>query len=270
MQVNKLYSCFNDSNNLDANCVKDLQDIVSEYTYFQPAWMLLAKAKYRTEDSSYQDTLSQAAARMFNRELLYDFIFEPIIEKASEKRIDTKLEKESDPKPKKTEAVSDKKMLKSKLEKAKEIQTPKPIVKENGEEVKSKEDLRAVVKERLAAIEEERKGAEEKKATEVEVSAEVKEAKTTNKKARTKFDIIESFIKQNPSINKPRDDDYAEELEIAKRSLDEQFDFVSETLAEIYIKQGHLSKAKKIYKQLILKYPEKSSYFAAQIKKIES
>ncbi len=264
MQVNKLYSCFNDSNNLDKLCVNELQSLVDEHPYFQPAWMLLAKAKYRTEDSSYQESLSQAAARVFNRELLYDFIFATTIEKPQLEKPLAKLEKKLATEPKKEETLN------VKPKEAKKIQSPKPIIKDNGEEVKSKEDLQAVVKERLAAIEGEKKTVEHKNDKEEVAGHEAKEIKTHDEKERSKFDIIESFIKQNPSVNKPRDDDYAEELEIAKRSLDEQFDFVSETLAEIYIKQGHLSKAKKIYKQLILKYPEKSSYFAAQIKKIES
>lgn len=44
---------------------------------------------------------------------------------------------------------------------------------------------------------------------------------------------------------------------------------VSETLAKMMANQGHITEAIDIYNQLILLYPEKSSYFADQIKKLD-
>ena len=44
---------------------------------------------------------------------------------------------------------------------------------------------------------------------------------------------------------------------------------VSETLAEIMANQGHIKQSIDIYKQLMLLYPEKSGYFASQIKKLD-
>jgi TolA-binding protein len=43
----------------------------------------------------------------------------------------------------------------------------------------------------------------------------------------------------------------------------------TETLADIYATQGHKDKAIEIYEQLILKYPEKHIYFAAQIERLK-
>ena len=44
--------------------------------------------------------------------------------------------------------------------------------------------------------------------------------------------------------------------------------FCTETLAQIYIDQGYYEQAKKIYSKLLLRYPEKSAYFAALIAKL--
>ena len=43
-------------------------------------------------------------------------------------------------------------------------------------------------------------------------------------------------------------------------------DYITETLAELYVKQGKYHEALKAYKVLCLKYPEKISLFADQIK----
>jgi tetratricopeptide (TPR) repeat protein len=46
--------------------------------------------------------------------------------------------------------------------------------------------------------------------------------------------------------------------------------FCTETLAQIYAEQGYYDEAKHIYSKLILAYPEKNTYFAIQIKKLET
>ncbi len=45
-------------------------------------------------------------------------------------------------------------------------------------------------------------------------------------------------------------------------------DILSETLAAIYIRQGHKSKAISIFEKLRLKYPEKNAYFARRIREL--
>ena len=44
---------------------------------------------------------------------------------------------------------------------------------------------------------------------------------------------------------------------------------MTETLAKVYLEQGHLEKAITAYEILSLKYPQKSSLFANQIKAIK-
>lgn len=48
-----------------------------------------------------------------------------------------------------------------------------------------------------------------------------------------------------------------------------EYDFYTETLAQIYAEQGYYEQAKDIYAKLILAYPEKNAYFAALIEKLD-
>ncbi|MFZ1750360.1 MAG: hypothetical protein WAU01_09220 [Saprospiraceae bacterium] len=51
----------------------------------------------------------------------------------------------------------------------------------------------------------------------------------------------------------------------AMKSVTKTPSIISEPLAEILANQGHLDDAKKMYEQLMVKYPEKSTYFAEKI-----
>lgn len=80
--------------------------------------------------------------------------------------------------------------------------------------------------------------------------------------------IIEKFIREEPRIT-PAKANFFSPVNMARKSVEEQDDIVSPTLAQIYQLQGNPQKAIETYQKLILLYPEKSAFFAAQIEKIK-
>ena len=83
-----------------------------------------------------------------------------------------------------------------------------------------------------------------------------------------KDSLIEKFIKDSPSITRPKQEFFSPEKAMKKSEVLD-FAIATETLAKIYLKQGYPEKAIKVYEQLELKIPEKLSYFAALIDKIK-
>ncbi len=61
-----------------------------------------------------------------------------------------------------------------------------------------------------------------------------------------------------------------EAKELAAKSVVENFDIATETLAAVLEEQGHYRKAIAMYERLMLKYPEKSTFFAAKIEELKS
>lgn len=100
-------------------------------------------------------------------------------------------------------------------------------------------------------------------------NADQTDAKEVAERALSKGDeIIEAFIKSEPQIGPPKPEQINNENK-AKKSAEDNYDLVSETLAAIYIEQMLYHKAIDTYEKLSLKFPEKSRYFADLIQSLE-
>lgn len=99
-----------------------------------------------------------------------------------------------------------------------------------------------------------------------------KENKQTNTKVREQIELIDEFIKKQPSLKitkgKAKEKEKDQE-DLSKPSANFGEDLISENLAEILVGQGKKDKAIDIYKKLIWKFPQKKAYFATQIEELK-
>jgi tetratricopeptide (TPR) repeat protein len=99
-----------------------------------------------------------------------------------------------------------------------------------------------------------------------EIRATKKKIQPANEKTKEQIELIEHYINTKPSRTPPKAKEEAN-LDLASTLKSGEFgeNIVSETLAEILVKQGKKEKAIEVYKKLIWKFPQKKAYFAAQI-----
>ena len=80
-------------------------------------------------------------------------------------------------------------------------------------------------------------------------------------------DAVDKFISKKPKIKiKVKDEEIENET---NQNILSDTGYMTETLAKLYLNQKNYDKAIQSYKILILKFPEKNSYFASAIKKLK-
>lgn len=91
------------------------------------------------------------------------------------------------------------------------------------------------------------------------------EARKSTESVQPTLNLIEKFIATEPRITPGKVEQYTG-VSFAKESLEENFDWVTETMAKLYAAQGKIDRARKAYKRLIELHPEKKIHFENQLK----
>ncbi len=273
-----------------------LEEILQEYPYFQSARALHLKGLKNLNSYKYNNALKVAAAYTTDRDILFDFITSDeflqnsIADAVSGRKalsdqeiesevvqpnpeMDTQLipETADEPLPRSihdAEDILDPDLFENKdvpaetelpkeEDPAEELQLGKPISFTRNEKYSFSEWLQ------LTSLKGVRKKEDSKREKE-----ETNEGKTSEGTARKrKFDLIDKFIENNPRISSAGEE--TEMIDISSSTKIDKEALMTETLAKVYLEQRKYKKAIQAYKILSLKYPEKSSFFAARIKAVK-
>jgi hypothetical protein len=281
---------------LDKNSLAQLQEITKRFPYFQSAQLLLAKNLKALNHIDQRRQLHIAAVYASDRTLLFGLMNEthpPIAEEKSESQRDVVLiqNRETEPPIPETpvilpitEEVNPIEIeIDEHIEKiATTEQTeenhiarqnlydliPEPLLYriEDAElpPLETEEELDDIGVELsfdqwLAKLESSKIGLVKSK------KKQIPESESTSN-LKDNLALINDFLVAQAKEGKPQRTEFFKPSKAAERSNQSDFSVVSETLASIYEQQGKFELAFKSFEALELKYPEKSSYFAARKK----
>jgi hypothetical protein len=90
--------------------------------------------------------------------------------------------------------------------------------------------------------------------------------------SKSQVNVIEKFLETEPKITRPIASMLSNEEtnDLSKDSTELKIELTTENYAQILVKQNKIEKAKEVYKKLMLKYPDKSTYFAAKLNELEN
>jgi hypothetical protein len=290
----------------DRQTISEVSELINIFPYFQSAYLLLLKGLSNTSDVRFENQLRNSALHIADREILYYFLKKEtaVVETPgkTEIREAPSAETSEDSQQVVIELAKNSEDLINEIERTAETGESKKIPSDGSEishrqisihtESDGTDSLAAVFvideesgeeEERViymdpgfSAPEEEPEDLLELDASDgISTTAEietVEEEDSLNGEADSKklqSDLIEKFILANPRIEPVKDKTESLHMDISKPFTEERGEFVTETLARIYVNQGYYSRAIDIYEKLSLKFPGKSSYFATQIEKVK-
>ena len=256
-----------------------LSEVVEKYPFFQTARALHLKSLKKSNSLLYNDALKLTAAYTADRNILFEYItsnffIQNEISDTIQKQEDSYLKLEVT-----TEDISEQvskeidQQLKTELKKADDILNPALFHwREKSVEKLTKNEITNSDLEKnnpLSFTKEDSHSFSEwlKLTTAKPIVRE--ETKNLSNSKKLNSDLINKFIQENPKL-KPSKSIVKYDN---KENLSSQITYTSEalmteTLAKVYLQQNNYQKALQAYKILSLKYPEKSGFFADQIRAI--
>ena len=258
MNISDYIFLLNNSKGINDKQTLVLETIVQEFPFFQSARALYLKGLYNQESFRYNYELKKAAAHTTDRSVLFDFITSDefkIFKKENYDKIQAELQNIEVNEFEFVQAISNHNKLDASVEKQNTIEKVeerleigKPLSFEKSETHSFSEWLQLS---KFAPIVRENEKIAGENSTDIE----------------KKFELIEKFIELSPKIA-PTKESVPVPVNIAK-SNEMPSSIMTETLAKIYLEQKKYTKAIQAYEILILKYPEKSSFFADRINDIK-
>jgi hypothetical protein len=299
MNRNDFLNLIEHSGPADRHTIAEINDLISIFPYFQSAYMLLLKGLQNTSDVKFENQLKAYAMHIADREVLYYFL-----KKETETREEPEITLPSQSQPYSDSADTDQTVIESaknsddlisEIEKNAGDNLTSGSGKGHSVVIYSDEDINGsdaavfIVDEESGSVEEKIiymdpgfSVSEETDLLELETeeskqpgsdsdftdaSRDESEVKPDVRQAQS--DLIDKFIIANPRIEPVKEKTETANEDISKSFVEKKEEFVTETLARIYVNQGYYSRAIDIYEKLSLKFPEKSSYFASQIEKVK-
>ena len=276
-----------------------LEKIVDEFPFFQSARALRLKGLYNEDSFKYNYALKVTAAHTTDRSVLFDFITSDSFTAIQKGLYDQKLEALHDITVTDIEFVGAAEItepVKNTLEQwmLKSISAASPDepaddgnftkTEETAPEVAVEEQQESPVTEKLEIGKPLDFSKSEKHSfqewlqlsslkpivrDEPTIETPVSETVAVDVDKQKKNELIDRFIETNPKIPPVRSESAPVIISAEASNSDDSY-LMTETLARVYLEQKKYTKAIQAYQILILKYPEKSSFFADRILDIKN
>lgn len=247
---------------------ESLSHVLEEFPYFQSARALRLKGLYNQNSFKYNYALKVTAAHTTDRTVLFDFITSDTFTAIQKGYYDKKVLELLDINVIDSEVIDsqEKQEIKDTLE-ASILTSIKEANAEETTEIKIAAEKLEIGKPLDFKTNEQHSFQEWLQLSRIQPIVREKESVTLNETQKKKLELIDKFIETNPKIpavKQGTSTSTAFDLNKEDHSM-----LMTETLAKVYLEQKKYQKAIQAYEILILKYPEKISFFADRISDIK-